>query len=116
AKLTPRLLDGLCRPALAARSGRLLGSPLPRRSPPARLRSPGEGCQQVEARGLEVGRDPAAREQLPALVRDRRRAERANDLVERGVVPPARLRKDSGCSSAQVVQRLALRAACLVET
>ena len=116
AKLLPCLFDALCGSALAARSSRLLGSSLfPRRSPPTWRRSLGEGCEQVEARGLEVGRQPATREQLPALGRHGCCLERLHDPVERGVALSAGLVEDPGCRSAKVAQRFAFRPPRLIE-
>jgi hypothetical protein len=123
AKPAPRLFETLALLALAfaglrsslARRDALLRPACRRRRPPLRRLPPGERREQLEAGGFEVSGEPAAGEQLSALVGGRGRLERRHDPVEGGFAASARVVEDAGCRSAQTGQRVALGLSGLVE-
>jgi hypothetical protein len=119
AKPHPRLLESLAvllAPAFMRRLG--LGGLSDRPSLPSRLlfrHSLGERREQLETCGLQVGCEPASREQLPALTGDSGCLERPDDPVQSVLVPSTRLGKDAACGLAKAGERITLRPPRLVE-
>ena len=71
--------------------------------------------EELETARPEVAREPAAREQLPALDRHRGRLERLHDAGQRRLARPARLGEEPLGRLPQTGQRLALAPSRLVE-